>query len=282
LKKRIGIIGAGILGLAVAYRVQERYPCAKVWVFEKEGGPGRLKVHHVHGILGNAQMQKKKKNSLFSHNDFLKPQRYYGSWDGAMVAQELTDKLMEKGCITIYNHPIWSRVSQEEFVNTKGLTALEIYNYNTVNESGTGYDSTYWDVMLRKGYKILGTASDDNHNQGLFEDSCGGYIVVKAEKLNHENIINAITDGNYYSSSGPEIFDWGISDGIIFVECSPVNRVNFIIGNYLNAGVTVMCGEINETMSEASYVLTGRESYVRVECIDKYGKTAWTNAIYLG
>ncbi|NTV20921.1 MAG: L-2-hydroxyglutarate oxidase [Chlorobium limicola] len=51
MKKRIGIIGAGILGLAVAYRVQERYPCAKVWVFEKEGGPGRHQSSHNSGVL---------------------------------------------------------------------------------------------------------------------------------------------------------------------------------------------------------------------------------------
>ena len=51
MKKRIGIIGAGILGLAVAYRIQERYPSAEVKVFEKENGPGRHQSSHNSGVL---------------------------------------------------------------------------------------------------------------------------------------------------------------------------------------------------------------------------------------
>ena len=78
----------------------------------------------------------------------------------------------------IRDSPIWSRVRESEFIYTKGIWALEIFNYDTVNESATGYDETYWDVMLREGIPMLGFASDDNHNEGLFDDSCGGYIVV--------------------------------------------------------------------------------------------------------
>lgn len=51
MKKSIGIIGAGILGLAVAYRIQERYPSAEVMVFEKEDGPGRHQSSHNSGVL---------------------------------------------------------------------------------------------------------------------------------------------------------------------------------------------------------------------------------------
>ncbi len=50
----------------------------------------------------------------------------------------------------------------------------EIYNYNTVNESGTGFNTTYWDEMLRKGMHVNADAADDNHN-GNFPDNFGGY-----------------------------------------------------------------------------------------------------------
>lgn len=63
--------------------------------------------------------------------------------------------MIQHGMVATYNHPIWSRVREEEFINTEGIWALEIYNYNTVNESNTGYDETYFDVMLREGKKIL-------------------------------------------------------------------------------------------------------------------------------
>lgn len=51
LKKRIGVVGAGILGLALARKLQERFPGAQVTVFEKEPGPGRHQSGHNSGVL---------------------------------------------------------------------------------------------------------------------------------------------------------------------------------------------------------------------------------------
>ncbi|MDD3219905.1 MAG: PHP domain-containing protein [Lachnospiraceae bacterium] len=254
---------------------------ASAILYEERGSNNRLKVHHIHGILGTEKMQKEARKPLFEHKDVLKIPKYYGEWDGAYVAQALSDGLRDRGCITTYNHPIWSRVCEEEFIETEGLFALEIFNYNTVNESGTGYDTTHWDTMLRMGRQIYGFASDDNHNEGLFDDACGGYIVVKAPSLTHDHIIKAMLAGNYYSSAGPEIYDWGIKEGVAYIECSPVNRVNFIAGNSINAGMTVMCDNIDDTLCKAQFPLKGNESYLRIECTDKYGKTAWTNAVFL-
>lgn len=250
-------------------------------LFEKEDGIRRKKVHHIHGILGTELMQQKAAKPLFRHMERLEVPVYYGDWDGAAVAQQLADELAARGCITTYNHPVWSRVEEREFVDTDGIFGLEIFNYNTVNESGTGYDTAHWDVMLRKGRRIHGFASDDNHNEGLFDDACGGYVWVKADGLTHDNIISALVEGNYYSSSGPEIYDWGIREGVVYVDCSPVNRVNVIAGGYVNGGRTVMCGSLQETMTRAEYPLNGDETYVRVECVDASGRTAWSNAIFL-
>ena len=175
----------------------------------------------------------------------------------------------------------WSRVRESEFINTEGIWALEIFNYNTVNESNTGYDETYWDVMLREGKKILAFASDDNHNEGLFDDACGGYIVVKSERLTHEDIIRNMLAGNYYSSSGPEIYDWGIRDGAAYVKCSGVYRIDFIAGNDVNDGISHVCRSYEETVQFGEYVLKGHETYVRVKCTDRNGRTAWSNPIFL-
>ena len=256
---------------------------ASAVLFENRDFPNRLKVHHIHGILGTKAMQEKaaENGKLFKHMERKEPLRYYGTWNGAEAAQRLADELREKGCITTYNHPIWSRVRESEFIDTKGLWALEIFNYDTVNESGTGFDTTYWDIMLREGKRILGFASDDNHNEGLFDDSCGGFIVVNADALTHEDIVENMICGNYYSSSGPEIYDWGIRDGRVYVDCSPVYRIDFIAGNFVNDGRSMVCGSKEETVSEAFYDLKGHETYVRVECTDRDGKTAWSNPIYL-
>ncbi|HIX72702.1 MAG TPA: PHP domain-containing protein [Candidatus Anaerobutyricum stercoripullorum] len=253
---------------------------ASAVLYRDENKKALLKVHHIHGILGNKQMQKEAEKGLFTHLQRYPEWEYFGNWDGAEVAQKLQDELAARGCLTIYNHPVWSRVREDEFIHTKGLTALEIYNYGTVNESATGYDALRWDVMLQNGSRIYATASDDNHNREV-EDSLGGYIVVKAEELSHEAMIQAILTGNYYSSSGPAIHDWGIKDGVAYVKCSPVSRVNFMAGNHVNAGLSVLSETGEDELTYAEFPLRGDEAYVRVECVDQYGKTAWSNPIFL-
>lgn len=253
---------------------------ASAVLYRDESKKALLKVHHIHGILGNEQMQKETKKGLFTHLQRYPEWEYFGNWDGAEVSQKLQDELAARGCLTIYNHPVWSRVREDEFIHTEGLTALEIYNYGTVNESATGYDALRWDVMLQNGSRIYATASDDNHNREV-EDSLGGYIVVKAEELSHEAVIQAILAGNYYSSSGPAIHDWGIKDGVAYVKCSSVSRVNFMAGNHVNAGLSVLSETGGDELTYAEFPLRGDEAYVRVECVDQYGKTAWSNPIFL-
>lgn len=241
----------------------------------------RYKIHHLHGILGTTMMQEEAAAGVFSHLQYIPPLKYFGTWDGAPAAQAVADNLLAHGCVVTYNHPIWSRVSEEEFCNTKGVTALEIFNFNTVQESNTGYDVTYWEKMLRQGKHVNCFASDDNHNEGLFEDSCGGWICVQAPELTHDAIIQNFIDGNYYSSAGPQIYDWGVKDGVAWVDCSEVNHVNFAAGNIINDGTTVLGERFKDQLKHAEYRLKGHETYVRVEVVDRFGRTAWTNPIWL-
>ncbi len=254
---------------------------ASALLLEKEGSRNCLKLHHIHGILGNFKMQEQAKIPLFRHGEKIIPSIYYGTWKGAVVAQELTDYIKSRGCFATYNHPIWSRVNEEEFSNTNGIFGLEIFNYNTVNECAAGYDVTYWDNMLRVGKRIHGLASDDNHNKGDFDDSFGGYVMVRAEELTHENIVNSLINGDYYSTMGPRIHAFEVRDGKVCVTCDPVERINFIVGNYVGAGTTVLNKKGKNRICTAKYPLTGNEIYVRVECRESSGKTAWSNAIFL-
>lgn len=243
--------------------------------------PNRHKIHHLHGILGTEEMQRNAPDGIFSHMQHIPPLKYYRQWPGADVAQQMADMLNRHGCVVTYNHPVWSRVEADEFINTQGIVALEIFNYNTVQESNTGYDTIHWDSILRQGKRVYAIASDDNHNEGLFEDSCGGWISVQAPSLTHDNLIKGILSGNYYSSSGPSISDWGIRDGIAYVNCSAVNKIHFIAGNQINDGITLLGEPYKDVLIHGEYVLKGHETYLRCECVDKFGHTAWTNPIFL-
>src|SRR5580704_7882673 len=51
MQKRIAVIGGGIVGLATAYRLTERFPGARVTVLEKEDAVGRHQTCHNSGVL---------------------------------------------------------------------------------------------------------------------------------------------------------------------------------------------------------------------------------------
>lgn len=244
-----------------------------------EGASGaRLATHHMHGILGTDEMVEAAPER-FSHMQELPPIECRGSWDGLAVAQELADTLSRHGCIVTYNHPIWSRVEPADVVGLTGAFGIEVFNYDTHNESGTGYDTVYWDLMLRRGQRISGIAADDNHNHGLFDDAFGGWIVVCAPKLTRNDIVRALLSGAYYSTSGPALDNWGVTDGTVWVECSPCERVNLVAGGCINAGATVI-DEGGRGLTHAEFKLRGDETYLRVECVDAQGRTAWSNPLY--
>lgn len=241
----------------------------------------RKKVHHLHGILGTEEMQAQAAHALFHHKETFPVARYYDTWDGAKVAQQLADALSARGMFVTYNHPVWSRVEEAEFLPIKGLWALEIYNYGTVNESYTGYDELHWDSFLRQGRHLFAFAADDNHNEGTFPDALGGYIMVKSPELSHEALVQNLLCGNFYASSGPQIFDWGIREGVAYVDCSPVCRIDFIAGNYINDGCSCLSPSPTHTLTHGEYRLKGHESYVRIRCSDLFGHTAWSNPLFL-
>ena len=248
-------------------------------VLWEETGNRRQKVHHIHGILGTEAMQKAAGEKAFRGSERVPAWEYRGRWDGAAVAQEITDYVRSRGCIAMYNHPLWSRVEPEEYEHTQGLWGIEVFNYNTVNESGNGYDPASWDRMLHRGVRIWGTATDDNHNEGLFPDDCGGWIMVKAEVLSHEAILQGMLQGRFYGSSGPELYRWEIKNGVAAVECSPAARIDFIVGNHVGDGKTVLAPE-GRTVVYAEYPLKGDEIFIRVQCTDQAGRAAWSNPFF--
>lgn len=238
----------------------------------------RLRTHHMHGILGTDEMVAAAPER-FQHMERLEPIVRRGAWNGLAVAQELSDTLARHGCAVTYNHPIWSRIEPDDVLGLTGAFGIEVWNYDTVNESGTGYDTVYWDLMLRRGARIGGLATDDNHNEGTFDDSFGGWVVVCAPELTRDAVVGALLRGDYYSSAGPQLANWGVRDDTVWVECSPCERVNMIAGGLINAGATE-AADSPQGITRAEFPLRGDETYVRIECVDAQGRTAWSNPLY--
>ena len=98
--------------------------------------------------------------------------------------------------------------------------------------------------------------------------------------VNAENNINAIlkslNEGAFYSSCGPEIYDFYVEDGSAVIECSPVATVRMHCAGF----PTIVKRSENADFTRVKLRL-GDYPYVRMSIIDKDGKYAWTNPIFL-
>lgn len=186
--------------------------------------------------------------------------------------QDAINLLVEKKTLVIISHPYWSYLNSFDIFSLQNFLGIEIFNYGCELEKGNGLSSLHWDELLIRDKKILGFSVDDCHWR--IEDAGGGWIMVKAEKLTKDSIISAIKKGRFYSSAGPEIFDFRIKDKIAYFSSSCCKIINFVYG--LSRGKNLQ----GEKLKEASFEFKNKEKYLRVECIDEKGRRAWTNPFF--
>ncbi|MEG2583367.1 MAG: CehA/McbA family metallohydrolase [Oscillospiraceae bacterium] len=188
-------------------------------------------------------------------------------------------KANENGGLVCYNHPGWSLQTREEFTKLEGLFAMEIYNNGCELEDGNGYASQAYNEMLRNGQKIYCVATDDDHNAfditSADNDSFGGYIMVNLNKLDYKNTIEALENGEFYSSTGAEFKNIYIENNILKVENSPCNRVFIITDNRKSYRKLS-----HDEFTKCEFELTGKEKFIRVVAVNKNGGRAMSNAYW--
>ncbi len=188
----------------------------------------------------------------------------------------------EKGYFVTYNHPAWSQEGYEIYSKYEGMNAMEICNYGCCTEGYHDYNPHVYDELLRQGKKLYCIATDDNHNghpmDSPYCDSFGGFTMIKAEKLEHRAIADALKKGNFYASQGPEIHSLYIEDNKLHIKTSDAARIVFTTG--LRHGYCAYPLE-GDTINEAEFELRPDDIYVRVTVFDKSGKPADTNAYFM-
>jgi hypothetical protein len=240
----------------------------------RDGVPDQC--HHINAIEGTVAMLKSAPMGRFKPGDIMPRVPFAGE----SSARSMLDAIRGHGCIAIYNHPVWSRVRPQDYGLLDGFAGVEVHNYGCELEDFTGFNETYWDNLLSDGSRVCAVATDDNHNARLPDDSFGGWIMVSAPELTQDAIIQAIIDGHFYASTGPEILRYGIRDGVAFVECSGVNQVNFVCGGKIGCGSTTWDLKGGNDVTHAEHRISGRESYIRIRCQRKDGRTAWSQPLF--
>ena len=245
--------------------------------------------------------------------------------DAVNKQREETGQVM----IAHVNHPNfgWGVVA-ENLIELRGDTFFEVYNghpgvRNWGDDAHPGTDRM-WDIVLamrlHQGLDpLFGLAVDDTHD--YYKHKIGksnpgrGWVMVKAQALNTENIIASLEKGKFYSTTGVILEDIQINDRTLTIHIREKTGVFYhtqFIGTtkqfdtssepVLNsqgepAHITrVYSNEIGQVFSEitdnpAVFSFTGTEMYVRAKIISDQLQenpfaegdleTAWTQPVLL-
>lgn len=188
-------------------------------------------------------------------------------------------RMKELGFWICYNHPYWSLQTEQDFLPLKHVSAMEIYNYGCELDGLYGYNPRLYDAALRGGKRWFCLATDDNHNaypegDGLC-DSFGGFTMICPEEFSYRSVMEALQNGRFYASMGPEFSSVYVEKGVLYVQTSPVEKIFVIMKGrdcYRKAAAR------GQTITGASFPLNGKEGYIRVEIRDGQGRYADTNA----
>ncbi len=198
--------------------------------------------------------------------------------------QQIIDLANENGFLVSLNHPSYSMETPEFFGKLEGLFAMEIYNHISLVGNGVNdYNPQMYENMLRRGKKLYCIAADDCH--GSREDSdprCdryGGFVMVKAQRLEYKNVIEALENGDFYASQGPEIHELYVEAGTIHIRTSPARYIAMNTEHRPFGGIRI--ARDGEYLTEATFEAPWNQTYFRFDVMDETGKHANTRAYYL-
>ena len=196
-----------------------------------------------------------------------------GQGQSGMDAQPMIDEMHRWGMKTSYAHPQWSGTTYQDFAGLRGNMTMELWNTGCATENHLDTNAAYWDEALNAGQRIWGIAVDDGH---AMAHHGGGWVMVAADD-EPASILEALENGEFYSSCGPEITDFSIEDGVACVACSPAASVQFVSLRY---PLPCRCDPAG-MLTSARCDLPEGIRYIRACVTDSQGRRAWTNPIIL-
>jgi len=188
---------------------------------------------------------------------------------------ELAQRAVRAGAFVAVAHPAWYSLTENDVHSLGDVHAIEVFNGTSHDHNDRAESWHMAHIMLSRGKRYSLCATDDAHFHPYRLDACVGWVWVKAESLDADSILDALKLGHYYSSTGPEIYDIKVAGSMLYVRCSPVERV-FITGigsrsEYVQ-GAHIRDAAIDLSQFDSPYgVVTVR---------DRLGKKAWSNPIW--
>ncbi len=190
---------------------------------------------------------------------------------------QIAARALQAGAFVAAAHPYWYKLTEADVLSLGPVHAIEVYN-GTSEDHNDMADSWYMlENLLERGHHYSACATDDAHFNPARADAGLGWVWVKSETLEPDSLLEALKQGHYYSSTGPQIFDVQFAaDNKLIVRCSPASRVFVTGAGYMARHI------YGNGISEAEFDLSGFKSpYCRITVRDAQGKRAWSNPIWL-
>lgn len=197
---------------------------------------------------------------------------------------EIAKRAADLGAFISIAHPAWSQLTLEDGLALDVAHSVEIYNTGCDVENDRG-DGTYLlDQLLNQGRRLTANATDDAHFHHGDLDAFGGWVHVKAESLQPEDLLEALKVGAFYSSQGPQIYEFTINGKVAEVVCSPVNSISLVGGTsrgLTHTGRAITTAKFELDRLDNSWIDVKRSPWLRLVIRDAAGKKAWSNPVWL-
>jgi len=187
---------------------------------------------------------------------------------------EIAKRARDAGAFVAIAHPEWSGLTMEDARSIEAAHAVEIYNHGCDVDCDRGRGFQTLDLLLSEGNRLSLCATDDAHFKS--EDYFGGWVMVKAQENEPNQLLQSLKDGRYYASQGPELHAIEWTQNEVTIECSAVKTI-------------IVQGTGSRTETENGQSLTkatlntsvlSHSDWLRVTIIDNAGRRAWSNPIW--
>jgi len=200
--------------------------------------------------------------------------------DGETGAQ-IARRAHEAGAFIGIAHPSWSQLTIEDGRAIDCAHAVEIYNHGCAIENDRGEGFYLLDQLLTEGKRLTAFATDDAHFKT--PDHFGGWVQVKAQSLDPDELLNALKAGHYYSSQGPQFHSITLEGKELHIETSPVDTITVVCGHSrtcVRSGKAITNATFDLKTLERGWLLKKPSPWFRVVAIDHAGKRGWSNPFW--
>lgn len=193
---------------------------------------------------------------------------------GQETGPEIASRARAAGAFVAIAHPQWSGMTLEDARSIAAAHAVEIYNHGCAVGAARPDGFGIADLLLSEGRELSLCATDDAHFTE--PDHFGGWVMVRARENTPELLLQALKDGAYYSTQGPDLHAITLRDSTLVVNSSAV--VTVIVQGAGSAATAVHGAAMTRT--EIGLARFSRSNWLRVTIIDAAGRQAWSNPVF--